>query len=76
MLGMHGTLEANQAMYHADLIICVGARFDDRVTGNLDDFSPHSRRIHVDIDLSSIGRLVRVDAALRDSFEFDLGSFA
>ena len=69
MLGMHGTLEANQAMYHADLIICVGARFDDRVTGNLDDFSPHSRRIHVDIDLSSIGRLVRVDAALNGDCE-------
>jgi acetolactate synthase-1/2/3 large subunit len=69
MLGMHGTLEANQAMYHADLIICVGARFDDRVTGKLDEFSPHSQRIHVDIDLSSIGRLVRVDAALHGDCE-------
>jgi acetolactate synthase-1/2/3 large subunit len=69
MLGMHGTLEANQAMHHADLIICVGARFDDRVTGKLDDFSPNSRRIHVDIDPSSIGRLVRVDAGLHGDCE-------
>ena len=69
MLGMHGTLEANQAMHHADLLICVGARFDDRVTGKLDDFSPNSRRIHIDIDASSIGRLVRVDAGLHGDCE-------
>jgi acetolactate synthase-1/2/3 large subunit len=50
MLGMHGTLEANLAMHHADLVVCVGARFDDRVTGTLKDFCPQSRKIHIDID--------------------------
>ena len=69
MLGMHGRLEANQAMHHADLVVCVGARFDDRVTGRLDDFSPNSRRIHIDIDRSSIGRLVRADAGLHGDCE-------
>src|SRR5205823_3403503 len=49
MLGMHGTLEANLAMHHADLIVCVGARFDDRVTGKVDEFSPRARKIHIDI---------------------------
>ncbi len=52
MLGMHGTLEANLAMHHADLVVCVGARFDDRVTGDLARFSPNARKIHVDIDPS------------------------
>jgi len=61
MLGMHGTYEANMAMNRADLILCLGARFDDRVTGRLDAFSPHSRKIHVDIDRSSINKNVRVD---------------
>ena len=61
MLGMHGTYEANMAMNKADLIICVGARFDDRVTGRLDAFSPHSRKIHIDIDRSSINKTVPVD---------------
>ena len=61
MLGMHGTYEANMAMNEADLVICVGARFDDRVTGRLDAFSPGSRKIHVDIDRSSINKIVRVD---------------
>ncbi|MBO9712593.1 acetolactate synthase 3 large subunit [Sphingomonas sp.] len=61
MLGMHGTYEANWAMNKADLIVCLGARFDDRVTGRLDAFSPHSRKIHVDIDRSSINKNVRVD---------------
>jgi acetolactate synthase-1/2/3 large subunit len=61
MLGMHGTYEANMAMHGADLIICLGARFDDRVTGRLDAFSPNSKKIHVDIDRSSINKIVRVD---------------
>ncbi|WP_053076691.1 biosynthetic-type acetolactate synthase large subunit [Caenimonas sp. SL110] len=69
MLGMHGSLEANQAMHQADLVICVGARFDDRITGKLDQFSPNSRRIHIDIDPSSIGRLVRVDAPVHGDCE-------
>ena len=61
MLGMHGTYEANLAMYHCDLMVCVAARFDDRVTGRLDAFSPHSKKIHIDIDPSSINKSVRVD---------------
>ena len=65
MLGMHGTLEANKAMHDADLIVCVGARFDDRVTGRVDGFAPHARFIHVDIDPASIGKVVRADVALR-----------
>ena len=64
MLGMHGTLEANLAMHHADLVVCVGARFDDRVTGKLDEFCPGARKIHVDIDPSSINKVVKVDAPL------------
>ncbi|WP_300753579.1 biosynthetic-type acetolactate synthase large subunit [Janthinobacterium sp.] len=65
MLGMHGTLEANLAMHHADLIVCVGARFDDRVTGKLDAFSPHAQVIHVDIDPASINKVVNANVALR-----------
>ena len=61
MLGMHGTFEANMAMNRADLIICLGARFDDRVTGRLDAFSPESTKIHVDIDRSSIHKTVPAD---------------
>ena len=61
MLGMHGTYEANWAMNQADLVICVGARFDDRVTGRLDAFSPHSKKIHIDIDRASINKTVQVD---------------
>jgi acetolactate synthase-1/2/3 large subunit len=61
MLGMHGTYESNMAMNRADLILCLGARFDDRVTGRLDAFSPRSKKIHVDIDRSSINKNVRVD---------------
>ncbi|KRB85717.1 acetolactate synthase [Sphingomonas sp. Root710] len=64
MLGMHGTYEANMAMNKADLIICLGARFDDRVTGRLDSFSPHSKKIHIDIDRSSINKTVRVDLGI------------
>ena len=61
MLGMHGTYEANMAMNEADLVLCIGARFDDRVTGRLDAFSPHSTKIHIDIDRSSINKIVPVD---------------
>ena len=61
MLGMHGTYEANLAMYNCDLMVNIGARFDDRVTGRLDEFSPESKKIHVDIDPSSINKNVMVD---------------
>ena len=61
MLGMHGTYEANMAMHDCDLMICVGARFDDRITGRVDAFSPNSKKIHVDIDPSSINKNVRAD---------------
>lgn len=64
MLGMHGTLEANLAMHEADLVVCVGARFDDRVTGKLDRFCPHARKIHIDIDPSSINKVVQVDVPM------------
>ncbi len=61
MLGMHGSFEANNAMHDCDLMICVGARFDDRITGRLDAFAPHSKKIHIDIDPSSINKNVKVD---------------
>ena len=61
MLGMHGTYEANLAMHDCDVMICIGARFDDRITGRLDAFSPGSKKIHVDIDPSSINKNVKVD---------------
>ncbi|MBB4284571.1 acetolactate synthase 3 large subunit [Roseospira goensis] len=64
MLGMHGTYEANMAMHDCDVMICIGARFDDRVTGRLDAFAPNSRKIHVDIDPSSINKNVAVDLAI------------
>jgi acetolactate synthase-1/2/3 large subunit len=64
MLGMHGSLEANSAMHDCDLMIAIGARFDDRITGRLDAFSPNSRKIHIDIDPSSINKNVRVDLAI------------
>ncbi len=64
MLGMHGTFEANMAMNKADLIIAIGARFDDRVTGRLDAFSPDSKKIHIDIDRSSINKIVPVDLGI------------
>ena len=64
MLGMHGTLEANLAMHHADLVVCVGARFDDRVTGQLGHFCPAAKIVHVDIDPRSIGRIVKADVGL------------
>lgn len=61
MLGMHGTYEANMAMHDCDVMLCIGARFDDRITGRLDAFSPNSKKIHIDIDPSSINKNVRVD---------------
>ncbi|MCR4379401.1 MAG: acetolactate synthase 3 large subunit [Rhodospirillales bacterium] len=61
MLGMHGTYEANMTMHDCDVMLCVGARFDDRITGRLDAFSPNSKKIHIDIDPSSINKSVRVD---------------
>ncbi|MEX6505143.1 acetolactate synthase 3 large subunit [Jiella sp. M17.18] len=61
MLGMHGTYEANLAMHGCDVMLCIGARFDDRITGRLDAFSPNSKKIHIDIDPSSINKNVRVD---------------
>ncbi|WP_290817581.1 acetolactate synthase 3 large subunit [Aquidulcibacter sp.] len=64
MLGMHGAYEANMAMHDCDVMICLGARFDDRVTGRLDAFSPNSKKIHVDIDPSSINKNVRVDIGI------------
>jgi acetolactate synthase-1/2/3 large subunit len=64
MLGMHGTFEANWAMHDCDLMICIGARFDDRITGRIDAFSPGSRKIHVDIDPSSINKNVHVDVPI------------
>ena len=64
MLGMHGTYEANLTMHDCDVMICVGARFDDRITGRLDAFAPHSKKIHIDIDPSSINKNVHVDLAI------------
>src|SRR6187401_3774622 len=61
MLGMHGTYEANMAMHDCDVMLCVGARFDDRITGRTDAFSPGSKKIHIDIDPSSINKNIRVD---------------
>ena len=64
MLGMHGTFEANWTMHDCDVMFCIGARFDDRITGRLDAFAPNSRKIHVDIDPSSINKNVKVDLGI------------
>jgi len=64
MLGMHGTYEANMAMHETDVLIAIGARFDDRVTGKIEHFCPHARIIHVDVDPSSISKNVRVDVPI------------
>ena len=64
MLGMHGTYEANMAMHHCDVLFAVGARFDDRVTGNIEKFCPHARIVHIDIDPSSISKNVKVDVPI------------
>jgi acetolactate synthase-1/2/3 large subunit len=64
MLGMHGTFEANMTMHDCDVMLCVGARFDDRITGRLNAFSPNSKKIHIDIDPSSINKNVPVDVPI------------
>jgi len=64
MLGMHGSYEANMAMHDCDVMLCIGARFDDRITGRLDAFSPNSKKIHIDIDPSSINKNVKVDVPI------------
>ena len=75
MLGMHGTYEANNAMHDCDLMINIGARFDDRITGKIDEFSPKSKKIHIDIDPSSINKNVKVDLALVGDVKFVLEKF-
>ena len=64
MLGMHGTYEANNAMHDCELLINIGARFDDRITGKIDEFSPKSKKVHIDIDPSSINKIIKVDLAI------------
>src|SRR5690606_11182375 len=64
MLGMHGTYEANMAMHNCDVLIAIGARFDDRVTGNIEKFCPTAKIIHVDIDPASISKNVKVDVPI------------
>ena len=64
MLGMHGMYEANMAMHDCDLLINIGARFDDRVTGRLDAFSPNSKKIHIDIDASNINKTIKIDVPI------------
>jgi acetolactate synthase-1/2/3 large subunit len=64
MLGMHGTYEANLSMHGCDLMLNIGARFDDRITGRIADFSPNSRKVHVDIDASSLNKVIRVDVPI------------
>src|SRR5699024_6395422 len=64
MLGMHGTWSANMATTECDVLLAVGARFDDRVTGRLDSFSPYSRKIHIDIDPSCISKNVHVEVPI------------
>ena len=61
---MHGTYEANNAMHDCDLLINIGARFDDRITGKIDEFSPKSKKVHIDIDPSSINKIVKVDLSI------------
>ncbi|MFT6497356.1 MAG: acetolactate synthase-1/2/3 large subunit, partial [Alphaproteobacteria bacterium] len=64
MLGMHGTYEANMAMHDCDVMLCVGARFDDRITGKIDEFSPNSQKIHIDIDPTSINKNIKVEVPI------------
>ena len=74
MLGMHGTYEANLAMHNCDLMINVGARFDDRITGRLDAFSPNSTKFHFDIDKSSINKNVNVDFSTNTDIAYALSA--
>ncbi|WP_425283294.1 acetolactate synthase 3 large subunit [Martelella endophytica] len=64
MLGMHGSYQANMAMHDCDVMVCVGARFDDRITGRVDAFSPNSKKIHIDIDPSSLNKTIHVDVPI------------
>jgi acetolactate synthase-1/2/3 large subunit len=73
MLGMHGTYEANMAMHHCDVLIAIGARFDDRVTGDLEKFCPEARIVHIDIDPSSISKNVPVDIPIVGHVKYVLG---
>lgn len=73
MLGMHGTFAANKAVHHSDLLICIGVRFSDRVTGRISGFSPNSKKIHVDIDPAEINKIITVDLpVVSDAKEFIL----
>lgn len=72
MLGMHGTYEANMAMHDCDVMVCIGARFDDRITGRTDAFSPNSLKIHVDMDPSSINKNIMVDIPIIGDAEYVL----
>ncbi|MCP5135873.1 MAG: biosynthetic-type acetolactate synthase large subunit [Gammaproteobacteria bacterium] len=73
MLGMHGTYEANMGMHHSDVLIAIGARFDDRVTGNIEKFCPHAKIVHVDIDPASISKNVKVDIPIVGGVKSVLG---
>jgi acetolactate synthase-1/2/3 large subunit len=74
MLGMHGSYEANMAMHDCDLMICVGARFDDRITGRVSGFSPNSKKIHIDIDPSSINKNIHADVPIKGDIASVLGN--
>jgi acetolactate synthase-1/2/3 large subunit len=76
MLGMHGTYEANNAMHDCDLLINIGARFDDRITGKIDEFSPKSKKVHIDIDPSSINKIIKVDLSIVGDVSDVIGSTA
>jgi acetolactate synthase-1/2/3 large subunit len=76
MVGMHGTVQANLAMHHADLVIGIGMRFDDRVVGRPGDFAPNARIVHVDIDPQAFGRVVRADVAVLADATAALGALA
>ena len=75
MLGMHGTYEANMAMHDCDFMFCIGARFDDRITGKTDEFSPNSIKIHIDIDPSSINKNILVDIGIVGDIDISLQAF-
>ena len=71
---MHGTYEANNAMHDCDLLINIGARFDDRITGKIDEFSPKSKKVHIDIDPSSINKIIKVDNTAKFYIESKSGN--
>ena len=75
MLGMHGTYEANMAMHDCDFMFCIGARFDDRITGKTDEFSPNSTKVHIDIDPSSINKNILVDIGIVGDIKTTLQTF-